>query len=295
MRSIFVLMGVFCLAVTGVRAEEVKISANGLTLNANLEIAEGKSLKDGVVLITHGTLAHGAMEITTSLQELLAERGYSSLAISLGLGLDNRHGMYDCKIPHTHKHGDALDEIGLWLSWLEGKGVGDVVLLGYSRGGAQTAWFAAERDRASFSKVVLVAPMTWDKEKAAAGYEKRYKTALSPLLAKAAALVKQGKGETVLKDVDFVYCPKTSVSAESFLSYYGDGKFKDTPEALALIKKPVLVAIGSEDNVVTALPEKIKSVKSDYLTVRVVDDAGHFFRDLYADDLVDAIDEFISE
>ncbi|MEK9725450.1 MAG: hypothetical protein VW405_18500, partial [Rhodospirillaceae bacterium] len=35
-------------------AEEVRITSGGLTLNARLELAEGKTLADGVVLMVHG-------------------------------------------------------------------------------------------------------------------------------------------------------------------------------------------------------------------------------------------------
>ena len=70
-------------------AEEVKINHGGLTLNADLELAGGKTLADGVVLMTHGLLAHKGMEIMTALKGLLAERGLNTLAINLSLNLDD--------------------------------------------------------------------------------------------------------------------------------------------------------------------------------------------------------------
>ena len=39
-------------------AGEVKIKHGGLTLNANLNVALGKTLADRVVLMLHGNLAH---------------------------------------------------------------------------------------------------------------------------------------------------------------------------------------------------------------------------------------------
>ncbi len=44
-------------------AEEVTLQHKGLTLNANLMLAEDKTLSDGVLLVVHGTLAHNRMEI----------------------------------------------------------------------------------------------------------------------------------------------------------------------------------------------------------------------------------------
>jgi hypothetical protein len=49
-------------------AEEVKLSHKGLSLNANLVLAENKKLKDGVVVMTHATLAHNKMESAVALR-----------------------------------------------------------------------------------------------------------------------------------------------------------------------------------------------------------------------------------
>ena len=51
--------------------------------------------------------------------------------------------MYDCATPHRHRHTDAMAEIGAWLDWLKAQGAEQVALLGHSRGGNQTARFAA--------------------------------------------------------------------------------------------------------------------------------------------------------
>ncbi len=289
--SIPVLFAVFYLAATPVRAERVNLIYKGLGVSANLQLAAGKSLADGVALITHGTLGYGGMEIIAAMQNLLKERGMSSLAITLSLGIDNRKGMYDCAVTHTHKHTDALDEIGFWLGWLKGKGVGPVTLIGHSRGGNQTAWFAAERDDPIISRVVLVAPARYDMKEIAAAYRRNYKTDLAPLYDKAAKLVKAGRGGTVMKGVGFLYCRNADVTAATFENYYSDDIRKDTPSILSRIKKPVLVISGSEDKVVRGLPGAVRKSGSSAKLV-VVEDAGHFFRDLFADDMADAIAEF---
>ena len=290
--SIPALFAVFYLTVTPVRAERVTLAYKGLDVSANLQLAAGKSLKDGVALITHGTMGYGGMEIIAAMQSLLKERGMNSLAITLSLGLDNRKGMYDCAITHTHKHTDALDEIGLWLGWLKAKGAGPVTLIGHSRGGNQTAWFAAERDDPIISRVVLVAPARYNMKKVAAAYKKRYDTDLAPLYDKAAKLVKDGRGGAVMKGVGFLYCRNADVTAATFENYYNDDIRKDTPSILSRIKKPVLIISGSDDRVVRGLPGAVRKSGSSAKLV-VVDGAGHFFNDLFADDMADAIAEFV--
>jgi pimeloyl-ACP methyl ester carboxylesterase len=278
-----------------IQAGEVKLRHGDLTLNANLEKASGNWPAGPVVLLTHGTLAHNGMEIITALQQLLVENDVSSLALNLGLGLDDRHGMYDCKTPHTHHHTDALDEIGQWLAWLKEQGVENVVLLGHSRGGNQTAWFAAERDDPVIKKIVLVAPQAWDKDEDAAGYEKRYAKPLAPVLAQANELVAKNKGDTLLEKVDFIYCDGTSATASAVVSYYNPEPRLDTVYLLPKIGKPLLVFVGSEDKVSQGLADKVAPMaEKPGVELVVIDGADHYFRDLYAEDLVDQVIEFIT-
>ena len=294
MRHLFLLL--MLLVATLVQAEEIKLVQDGITLNANLESVDGNWPKGPVVLMTHGTLAHNRMEIIETLQQLFQENGVSSLAINLSLGLSDRHGMYACETPHTHRHTDALDEIGIWLSWLKKQGAESVVLMGHSRGGGQTAWFAAERDEPALKRVILVAPGIWSEAGAAAGYRKRYGKPLGSVLEEAESLVGENKGDILLKNVGFIYCSETSATAFAFVSYYRPDKRFNTPHLLQKIAKPVLIFVGSEDRVVKGLEEKIAPLlERNGIELEVIDGADHYFRDLYAEDLVERALEFIAQ
>jgi pimeloyl-ACP methyl ester carboxylesterase len=286
-----VVLGITAVAV---EAKEVTLHHKGLTLNADLELAAGKTPADGVILITHGGLAHRDMEIITYVQNLLVkDKGYSTLAINLSLGQNNRHGMYDCKTTHRHRNDDAPEEIGVWVDWLKKQGTQRVVLLGHSRGGAQTALYAAERDNTMVKAVVLMAPAIRENTDAA-GYEERYQKPLAPLLEKAQKLVKAGKGGTVLEHIDFLNCPDTSATAYSFVSYYGQDPRLDTPYLVPKIGKPTLVLVAANDEVVVGLEKKVAPLADGKrVQMKTIEGAGHFFRDLYADDAVDAIDVFL--
>lgn len=136
-------------------AEEINLPYQGLTLNANLSVAPGRSLSDGVVLITHGSQAHSRLELIEGLQERLLEHGRNSLAISLSLGIDNRHGLWDCSVPSQYRHEDAIGEIGAWVEWLESRGANDIILMAHSRGGSQSLQYATEQDSAIIKSLVL--------------------------------------------------------------------------------------------------------------------------------------------
>lgn len=291
---IFPLLLVTLLSHATLWATPLQITHRGLTLNADLVAAAGAKPGQTVVLMTHGTLAHGQMEIMTSLQGALKERGISSLSHTLSLGLSDRSGMYDCAVPHTHQHTDALDEIGLWLSWLQEQGVEKIVLLGHSRGGNQSAWFAAERDQPAIRGSILIAPMLWSAGYDEQDYKKRYQTPLTPLLQKAQRLVAEGKGETMLEGLDFIYCKGTQATAAAFASYYSAETRRDTPSLLPRLAKPVLLFAGSDDQVVPGLGERVTPLADGKkIQFSLIDGADHFFRDLYAEEIADRIVEFM--
>ena len=273
-------------------AQEVKIRHAGLTLNANLTLAPGKTLPDGVVLMVHGALAHNGMETMRTQQALLAERRVNSLAINLGLGLDDRHDFYDCATLHRHRRGDAVVEIGRWVDWLKAQGVGPITLLGHSRGGNQAALYAAGTPDPAVERAVLVAPATWTPDKYERGYRNRYKKDLAPLLAKAESLLAAGRGDTVMEGVDFVYCPKTRVTATAFADNYRLNPERDTPTVAGRSKIPVLVIAAGADRINPLLAEKMKGRAPGKVRFLLIEDASHFFLDFYGEDLADAVAEF---
>lgn len=294
-RYIFSIIVALSVISGSVHADEITLPYKKLTLNANLVLAESKHLADGVVLITHGGLAHNRMEFVAYLQHLFKERGYNTLAINLSLGIDNRHGMYDCKVTHRHRNADAADEIGAWLDWLKNHGVKQVVLLGHSRGGAQTALYAAERDNSMVQAVVLMSPATSENNDAAE-YQRRFNTPLMPVLEAAQKLVKEGRGDTVIHSVGLMNCVNTSATADSFVSYYEPNVSLDTPRLIPKFSKPVLVMVAGNDEVVVGLGKKVAPlVDGVRVQMKVIDGADHLYRDLYSDDAVDAIDAYLKQ
>lgn len=272
-------------------AEEVTIEHQGMTLNARLERAQSWP-RGPVILMIHGTFAHNQMEIMATIQELLTDAELSSLAINLSLSVDDRHGTLACETPHAHRDSDALDEIGLWLDWLKAQGAERVVLLGHSRGGNQTARFVAERDTPQIMAVVLIAPSTWDAAKVANGYQERFGVPLSMRLEEARELVAAGKPGAWLEQTGFLYCAGAKVRVDSFLDYYEPDERRDTPSVLPAIRKPTIVFAGSEDTVVEGLEARVAPIADgEQVKLFVIDGADHFFRDLYAEEIVEIIAE----
>lgn len=296
-KRLFQLSSLLCALVfsSSLYSQQVTLQQAEITLTAELEKTESFSTSP-VILMTHGTLAHSKMEIMSTLQELLAENGISSLAINLSLGVSDREGMYDCPTPHTHKHEDAKSEIGLWKDYLKAQGATNIVVLGHSRGGNQTAQFAASNTDLVVTKAILIAPMTWNAEKEGSSYKEKYGDELSTLLSKANTMAASGKAKAIIEKIDFIYCEDTSATAEAVASYYKDDSNKDTPTILSKLSIPTLVLLGSEDKVVADLPEALTKIKKpNTFSTATIDGADHFFRDLYADEVIEHIVEFLGQ
>ncbi len=283
-------------AALPVQAKEVALKLANLTLTGNLELADGKTMKDGVLLMVHGTLAHNRMETIATLQEQLKQRGINTLAINLSLGIDRRKGMYDCNQPMRHLHDDAVEEIAAWVDWLKKNGAGSIWLFGHSRGGNQVTLYLLRRHDPAVKKAVLLAPMTYEAKKAAAKYEKRFGMKLDVALKAAETLLKGGRGDEPVNWKGVIYCKNARATAKTFLSYHAPRTEFDTPSLLKKLPVPVLVIAGAEDTIEPDVAEKVKPLADGrHIRLKIIEDADHFFRDFAAEDAADAIAAFLKE
>lgn len=275
-------------------AEQVTLEHDGRTLIGHLQSVGDPA--DGVILMLHGTLAHGRMETMAAAQDLLAEHGLNSLAVNLSYGIDAREGMFECDRPVTHGVEDHFAELDAWVTWLQDSGYGPLSLFGHSRGGNQVARYVQEWGAENVQTLVLVAPSTFDAERAATSYEAQSGMPLVAHLDQARELLRMDQPETLLQGVRFLYCESLDVSPQAFLGYYDPEGAHDTPSVIDGIAVPTLVIIGSEDDVVADLPERMAGIAhDDAVTTVTIDGADHFFRDFFADDVADATAEFIGQ
>jgi pimeloyl-ACP methyl ester carboxylesterase len=276
-------------------AEQVVIEHLGLDITANLELAKGKSIKsEGMVLLVHDTQGHGQMELMASLQDGLRDLGLNSIAITLGMGLDKRHGMFDCAMEQDHRHEDAIDEISAWVQWLKEKGAPAITLAGHGRGANQAALYAINKLDKAVKRVVLISPLMQSEAKTESEYRARFGKPLRPELAKAEELVAREQGNQLLEVPGFLNCRNAQVTAGAFANYYSANEKYKTTNLLQSLTIPVLLAVGDSDpnlGEIQAAEPDFASAKT--ITMAVIPGSDQDFRD-GADDLAKRIKEFIA-
>jgi pimeloyl-ACP methyl ester carboxylesterase len=279
MRKFFRLASLLLALVPGVAtAEPVQIKPSLTRLNANLELPPGKTVGDGVVVIVHGMLSWYGQETIAALQKNLKAHGIGSLAITLSLGVDDRRGPRRCDVTHDYALAGAQREVGRWMDWLGGQQAKSVDLLGFSRGGAQVAAIAPQLP--NVRKVVLMAPTFATALEQAEAYQRAFGHPLQPGIDEAR------KNPLAVRTVDFLTCKQAPVLNATFL----DGYAELPPRLAARTGKPTLVIVAGKDEVV---PDLAKKLPSDVKPV-VIDDASHFFLDLYGEEAADATAKFLT-
>lgn len=170
-----------------------------------------------------------------------------------------------------------------------------MAVLGHSRGADQTAWYAAEQRDPVVGKVLLLAPVAQDASGISKDYQKRFNKDVAPVVERARALLAKGD-QGPMKPVDILYCADTAATPESVISYHAYDPRFGTLELVGKIDVPVLVIMGSADDVTPDLDKvfapRLSPGKVDLV---VVDGADHFFRDLYGEEVADAVVKFVGK
>lgn len=267
-------------------AETVKLDFEGLTVSGNY--IEGDADKP-VFVILHATWQHHTNELPSYMQQLLDFEGYSSLAFSLSLGLDDRQLAINCDETPTvlGTHQQALDELNLWFDWLAEQGHERFILVGHSRGGAQSALFQAQVQYPGVEQLILIAPATFDYERTAQQFENNFRVPLADQIDYFKGLENQIDPIT---ESALLYCFYANTSAETFLSYYEPEPEKHTPAILTQVDIPTKVFLGTDDD----LSHRFIAYEDEFMTkdnvsIYWIEGAGHFFRDLYTDDIVEEV------
>jgi len=183
-----------------------------------------------------------------------------------------------CDVVHDYAIAGAKREVANWIEWLYAQHVRGVDILGFSRGGAQVAAMGPELP--TVRRMVLMAPSFATNAEIAQAYEKTYGHPLAPELEEAR------KAPLRKFTADFLNCKQAPVLGATFLDAYGELP----PRLAARTGHPTLVVIAGKDETVVDLGPKLPT---DVRKV-TIDDASHYFPDLYGEEAADAITKFLT-
>lgn len=123
------------LGGSGTVAEEIVVPLS----NGNRALADFRPGEEGkpAVLLLHGFLQTYRFSTIQLIAEALADNGYTVLAPTLTLNIDQRHNGLDCEAVQNHSVADGNREIADWLAWLTARGYSRIAAIGHSSGSMQ--------------------------------------------------------------------------------------------------------------------------------------------------------------
>ena len=266
-------------------------SRNNISLTANLLSSD---LNNPAFLIVHGTRGHKGMEIIETLSSRLHDEGYTVLSINLSYGFHNRKDEFlSCDIKHNHNEHESVREIIAWYNYLVSKGYSEINFIGHSRGGFNTMQALSIINNKEIHSFLL-APFvdtykgtkTYYEEELGIPYELIIKSSENYYLA------------DKYKLINFLFCENVNVSSQTFRSYLNYSRNKlDYPftfNILDLINEstfPVTIFSGTDDEITMDNYKIYKKIKKSNVKAITLEGGGHFFRDLYLEDVIDIIIE----
>lgn len=249
---------------------------------ANADFRPGDKDKPAVFLL-HGFMSTHNLNIIQLIAEELEDKGYTVLAPTLSLNINNRRGGISCDAVHTHTMESDVIEIANWVEWLQNKGYNNLIMAGFSTGALQISIFLSKNKPQTIKKAVLIspaylagAPFPVDKDKT------------DIAIAKKMLIENNNK----LHNFSLSYCRGNfNAPPEVFLSYK---KWTDS-ELLGVIKKlpvPNTILIGGEDHRFgTRLVKNLEMISSN---VKTISGANHFFDSPHEFDFLDIFTQEIA-
>ena len=244
---------------------------------------------DSVALILHGTRGHQNLELISSIASVLLENNVNSLRVNLSYGINNRNNDFlPCDINHAHKKENSIKEIKLWFNYLKQNNYKKIYLIGHSRGGLNVVQFynsLTKKDQMHIPSIYLLAPLSDSFKDTSKYFLEKYQFDISTI-----------ENNNDYFKIDFLNCPNANVKHSSFLDYY---KITNTESGnrgslipnLKKINKNIFVFTASDDTFVPMTHKRVNLILSynKHIELIEIQDADHFFRDFYFDDIMDGI------
>ena len=290
----FVALTLFCIITSLSFAAEKQVT---VTSNNNIKLT-GELLSTNqntsVFIIVHGTRGHKGMEIIQTLSSRLYEEGHDILSINLSYGFSNRRDDFlSCDINHDHNEHESVEEIITWYNYLITKGYSQINFIGHSRGGLNVMQALSIIDNEEI-KSYLLAPVIDTYNGTKAYYEEELGIPYD-------LIINSNENYNLAdrhKKINFLFCENVDVSSKTFKSYLDFSKNKSAyPFSFNILdlinnsKSPITIFYGTEDEILLDSYKSFEEINKLNIRTVILEGGGHFFRDLYLEDVIDIVIE----
>ena len=256
----------------------IKLQLNN-KISATASYIQGETSKPTVLLI-HGFLSTRNHATLKNLNLAIADEGYSTLAPTLSLDIDQRNQSLPCEAIHTHTMQTDVQEIESWVNWLHSQGHKKIILLGHSFGSLHMLVYLKKGNPAIN---YAIASSLIDLEHAI-GTQK-----VNSQLNKARQAIKANNN--TLQEYKISYCNKFVSTPRSFASYAEWNKEKIL-SLLSGIATPVHIIMGGSDKRMDkSWPSTLKKQGKK---LSIIDSANHFFSNEFEFELHDKVLEILA-
>jgi len=260
-------------------AEQISVMLPG-KISANADYREGDPSLPAVFLL-HGFMATHQLNIIQIMADELHGRGFTVVAPTLSLQINNRRAGANCDAVHTHTMESDVDEIAWWLEWLKNKGHEQIIVVGFSTGSLQVAILLSRGAPPYVSKAILVSPAYLAGEPFPQAEEQTEIATAKKLVA---------LNQSQLSEYHLSYCKGDFVAPPNVFLSYKHWTEPRLQEKIEKIPVPHVVIIGGEDHRFgVKLGGKLKATHTRVITIA---GASHFFDSPYE---FDFLDQFIRE
>ncbi len=216
------------------------------------------------VIILHGFLQTKDFSTVKQLGESLNFEGYTVLQPTLSLGIDRRKNSLRCSSIHTHKLEDSINELGLWVNWLQQQGFNKVVGIGHSFGSLRLIAYQSQVKTVKFENLILTSLVYIGQ-----GFTP---SSRQQIMTKAETAI--DSKQLMPADYQLSFCKKYTSLPDAFLSYMR-WNASHTAKTLNDMNTIARIIIGSDDNRIHE--DWIQQLKAPNVQIQTIEGANHFF------------------
>lgn len=278
-----------CVFLASISVEHAAI-AETVSLKMHDELVAQASYQPGeknrpAILLLHGFLQTHNFSIIQSIANELTDNGYSVLAPTLTMGINNRNQSMTCEMIQSHEFDDHHGELNNWINWLKQKGHNKIILIGHSTGAMRLISYTSKKRNQlnNISSIILISPTI----PSIANNPKQIKNDLN----RAYSQIK--KGHTNPDKYTLSYCQDSYIApAKPYISYASLSE----NTIFDYIKKttaPITIIMGNKDKLI---PEDWHNkLKSRGVDITLIEGANHFYSNSHEFELFDAITSIIEQ